>query len=148
MNKAFVREPDFEAAVCPQCGGLGAAVKTGPLDTHVAADVRNRFGDTASFCENSRCTVIYFDDFEATVTVDELRDAVFPHDPAAPICPCFGFRLEQIEADVNDGSPTRIRELLAQTQSSEARCETLAVDGRCCKKHIQRLYMQMMQMKG
>jgi hypothetical protein len=36
MNKAFVREPDFDGrAFCPRCGALGLPVEHGPLDAHI-----------------------------------------------------------------------------------------------------------------
>ena len=51
------------------------------------------------------------------MTVDELRAPVYPKDVDAPICACFGFTIDEIEADAQDGTPTRIRELLAKSKS-------------------------------
>jgi hypothetical protein len=86
--------------------------------------------------------VAYFDLFERFVAVDELQQAVYPKETAAPICACFGFTLEDIEVDALHGTPTRIRELLAKSNSSDAQCHTLAADGRCCMREVQRLYMR------
>jgi hypothetical protein len=143
MNKAFVREPEFDGrAYCPHCGSLGIEVNNATLDRHVQEQSRSRLGDSAWFCEYARCDVVYFDLFEQFVAVDQLQSTVYPKDPAAPICACFGFTLEDIEADVGDGTPTRIRELLAKSKSDDAQCLTLAADGRCCMREVQRLYMR------
>ena len=149
MNKAFVREPEFDGkAYCPQCGSLGAAVSEATLDHHVQLAVRSRLGDAAWFCGFAKCDVAYFDLFESYVTVKELRAPVYPKDAAAPICACFGFTIEELEADVNDGTPTRIRNLLARSKSSDANCRVLAADGQCCMREVQRLYMARIANRG
>jgi hypothetical protein len=143
MNKAFVREPEFDGrAFCPRCGSLGTPVNSTTLDCHVQELSRPRMGDSAWFCEFPNCDVVYFDQFERSVTVNELQSTVYPKDPAAPICACFGFGSEDVEADVRQGTPVRIRELLAKSKSSDAQCHTLAADGRCCIREVQRLYMR------
>jgi hypothetical protein len=144
MNKAFVREPEFDGrAYCPRCGALGVAVAAGPMDTHVRREARTKIGDSGWFCTFARCEVAYFDLFAGVITVDELNSPVYPKEIERPICACFGFTLEDIEADVRDGTPTRIRELLAKSQSPQARCQTLAADGQCCMREVQRLYMKL-----
>ncbi len=143
MNKAFVREPEFDGrAYCPKCGSLGTPVATATLDRHVRKPSRPQLGDSAWFCGYAECHVAYFDLFERTVGVNELQSAVYPKDPSAPICACFGFTIEDIEADVSDGTPARIRELLTKSQSSDANCHTLAADGRCCMREVQRVYLR------
>ena len=149
MNKAFVREPEFDGRTyCPQCGSLGIPVNKATLDRHVHKQSRPRIGESAWFCDFARCNVAYFDLFERFVTVDELQSSVYPKDTAAPICACFGFRLEDIDADVRQGTPTRIRELLAKSKSNEAQCHTLAADGRCCVREVRRLYMRRIDEPG
>jgi hypothetical protein len=144
VNKAFVREPDFDGkAYCPRCGALGVAVGTGPLDTHVQPKSRTKLQDAAWYCSFARCDVAYFNLFETVVMIDELAAAPYPHDLDAPLCACFGLTYDDVEADVREGQPTRIRQLLAKSQSAEARCEVLAVDGQCCMREVQKLFMQL-----
>jgi hypothetical protein len=143
MNKAFVRELEFDGrAYCPRCSSLGEPVGSEPLDHNIRPESRSRMAESAWFCGYGPCEVAYFDLFESIVTVGELRQAVYPKDPDAPICACFGFRIEGIDADVRDGAPTRIRELLEKSKSPAARCRELAPDGRCCMREVQRLYMR------
>jgi len=144
MNKAFVREPEDDGrAFCPSCGSLGVSVMGGPLDTHVRAESRQKMLHDAWFCNFPRCNVAYFNQFEAVVTISELNRPVYPKDPDAPICACFGFTYDEVAADVDEATPTRIRELLTKSKSPEAKCATLAADGRCCIGAVQELYMKL-----
>jgi hypothetical protein len=144
VNKAFVREPEDDGrAYCPRCKSLGVPVLGGPLDTHIRPESRGKLQHDAWFCGFPRCEVAYFNDFDVVVTMDELNAAVYPYDPDAPICACFGFTYDDVEADVREGTPTRIRELLARSKSTDAQCQSLSADGRCCMSAVQELYMRL-----
>lgn len=144
MNKAFVKELDADARVlCPKCGAMGTAVGKGPLDTHVREEARSRISDSAWCCGNSECSVVYFNLFDQTVTVDELKDRVYPYDLDAPICLCFGFTYDDVDHDSRHAVPHRIRELVTKSKSPDARCQALAVDGQCCLREVQRLYLKL-----
>ena len=56
---------------------------------------------------------------------------------------CFGLKYDDVEADVRDGKPTRIRELLAKSKTPEARCTALAADGQCCMGTVQELFVKL-----
>lgn len=143
MNKAFVREPEADGkAYCPGCGTLGVAVGRTTLDHHIHADARAKLADGAWFCGFGRCEVAYFDLFERRVLVSELQTTVYPKDPDAPICPCFGFTVEEIDAAILQRSPEPIREMLAKSKSKQANCGTLAPSGQCCMQEVQRLYIR------
>lgn len=144
MNKAFVREPEFDGrAYCPRCGSLGLPVEHGPLDRHIRPEFRDKLGDTAWFCNFPRCDVAYFNLFEAVVLLEELRAPIYPFDLDAPMCACFGLGYADVEADAQEATPRRLRELLARSKSAEARCEQVAADGRCCMAAMQELYMRL-----
>jgi hypothetical protein len=144
MNKAFVREPESDGrGYCPRCGALGIAVGSLTLDAQFLEGSRKRVADAGWFCSYARCGVAYFNEFEIIVAVEELKTPVYPKDSDVPICPCFGFELTDIEADIRDGTPLRIRELLAKSKSPDAHCRTLAANGKCCLPEVQRLYMRL-----
>lgn len=144
MNKAFVREPDDTGALhCPACGSLGVAVVRENWQAHVKEAFASGLAETAFFCPYAKCDVVYFDMFERRVTTDMVRHPVYPKDPVAPICGCFGLTREDVQADIDEGGVTRVRALLAKAKSPEARCRTLAADGRSCVPEVQRTYMKL-----
>lgn len=143
MNKAFVREPDTTDVLCPRCGAAGASVLRVAFETNVPAEERRALAASTYFCATPTCPVAYFDAFEATVLTDALAHPVYPKDPRAPLCACFGLTIDDVEADVADGTPTRIRELLAKSKSPQARCEELSPTGRSCIADVQRCYFKL-----
>jgi hypothetical protein len=143
MNKAFVRESDSTDLMCPRCGAAGTEVPRVTVEALVPEELRQGLSATAFFCATPSCPVAYFDAFEATVAADALARPVHPKDPAAPLCGCFGLTLADVEADVEEGTPRRIRELLAQSKSPAAHCETASPIGRCCLPEVQRAYFKL-----
>lgn len=144
MNKAFVREPEPDGrAYCPRCGSLGVPVEHGTLDAHILPKFRNKVGDAAWFCGFPRCDAAYFNLFGVVVSIEELNAPVYPKDLDAPICACFGLNYDDVAADAAEGVPVRIRANLARSESDEARCETLAADGRNCMSAIQELFIRL-----
>jgi hypothetical protein len=149
MNKAFVKEPENTGeGHCPRCGSLGVAVGNETLTAQLVADDRRKLPDTAFFCPFARCDVAYFDQFDRTVTADRLPRPIYPKAPDAPICDCFGFTCEDIEADVLEGGVRRVKELLAKSKSPLARCVTLAPSGQCCMPDVQRYFMKFRESRG
>lgn len=143
MNKAFVKEPeDTGAANCPKCGSLGVPVGSATLAAQLSAENRRKLPESAYYCPYPRCDVAYFDKFERGVTVENLSRPIYPKDSAAPICACFGFTCDEIEADVREGGARRVKELLARSKSPEARCQTASPSGQCCMSEVQRYFLK------
>jgi hypothetical protein len=113
------------------------------VEAQVPVEARRALAATAFFCQTPKCPVAFFDAFEATVTAELLVRPVHPKDPAAPLCGCFGLTLDDVQADVEEGVPRRIRELLAKSKSPAAHCETASPTGRCCLPEVQRAYFKL-----
>jgi hypothetical protein len=143
MNKAFVRESDNTDVRCPKCGAIGTPALRAAFDTHVTPEARRPLAASVYFCPTPTCLAAYFDAFEAVVLAGELTRPAFPKDPAAPICPCFGLTLDDIEDDVAEGTPSRIRALLPKSKSPAAHCDELAPSGHCCIPEVQRIYFKL-----
>ncbi len=144
MNKAFTKEPDgLEEIRCPGCESVGVAVGAVTLTQHILPEFRGVLGDTAWFCRYAGCPVAYFNNWAGQILLSQLRGPVHPKSPDAPLCSCFPFSMEEIEADARETIPRRIRELYAKSQGPEARCASLSPDGKCCLTEIQRLYFRM-----
>ncbi len=143
MNKAFVREPDETGELhCPACGSLGVAVQRETWQAHVKDVAATSLADSAFFCPYAKCEVVYFDMFERRATTDQLRSSVYPKDPQAPICGCFGMTLTEVQADARAGVVLRVRELLAKAKSPEACCRTMSASGQSCVAEVQRAFMK------
>jgi hypothetical protein len=142
MNKAFVREPDRTADYCPRCGSQGQPVSGETLRTYLSAEQIRTISDPANFCPSPQCRVAYFDAFERVVLAADLAKAVYPKDPDAPICACFGLTRPDIERDVREGVVTRVRAILEKANSPDARCAKLAANGQPCVAYVQKYYMQ------
>jgi hypothetical protein len=143
MNKAFVREPDVTEVLCPKCGAIGESALRVAFESHVPPESRRPLAASVYFCPTASCPVAYFDAFEATVPVEELRRPVYPKSSTAPLCSCFPFTLDDVKEDVAEGTPTRIRALLAKSKTEAARCDELSPTGRCCIPDVQRCYFKM-----
>jgi hypothetical protein len=142
MNKAFVRESDDDGGWCPRCGSRGDAVVAATLDAHLVAERRRDLGDFAFFCVQANCPVAYFDAFERAVNVDALRAPVYPKDPTAPVCACFGLTAEEIAAEAEAGEVAQVRDVVRKSQSPEAECRIRAANGHSCSAEVQRCYFQ------
>jgi Zinc binding domain len=149
MNKAFIREPDETGQLhCPACGSLGIAVTGDTWRAHIADDASQNLAESACFCPYAKCDVVYFDMFGRQVPTAALRHGVFPKDPQAPICGCFGLTGDDVAADVNEGVVTRVRGLLEKAKSPEAHCRTMSASGQSCVGDVQRYYMKLREAKS
>jgi hypothetical protein len=142
MNKAFVREPDETADYCPKCGAAGESVGEVTLAAQLSPEQRQHLAEPANFCPTPRCEVAYFDKFERFVLADDLAQPVYPKDPAAPLCACFGLTADDIDQDIAEESVQRVRAVIDKAKLPDARCAERAPNGRTCIAAVQRYYMQ------
>jgi hypothetical protein len=145
MNKAFIREPDEVASRCPRCQSLGQPVGPQTLNAQLTPELRRHLAESASFCPDAQCDVVYFDDFSGIVSRSEFDHAIPVKDPEAPLCSCFGLTREDIEADIAEGTVTRTKAAILRAQSSESRCTTMAPNGRPCLTEVQGYYIRCKQ---
>lgn len=143
MNKAFIREAEApNQGRCPRCQSLGQAVPAATLQAHLGTDVGRGMSEAGYFCSFAHCEVAYFDLYGRVVLAESLGRPIYPKDPRAPLCACFGLTLDDIDADVHEGTPRRVRQLLADSRSPRARCGELSPTGQCCVGEVQRAYLR------
>jgi len=147
MNKAFLREPERTADYCPRCGSQGEPVVGETLRQFLTEPQLRLLADPANFCPSPQCPVVYFDSFEHALLTTDLSRPVYPKDPTAPICACFGLTAEDIERDVEEGVTTRVKAAVAKAKSPEARCRQRAANGRSCVAYVQKYYVQCLNRK-
>lgn len=142
MNKAFVRDPDETDIRCPLCEAAGESVPESALAAYLPAEVRQRLGSAVYFCPTPTCEAVYFDVVEDYVKIGELLQPCYPKDPDAPLCACFGLTRDDIDLDLAEGTPRRVREVVAKAQSDAARCPEKAASGRSCVAEVQKYYLR------
>jgi hypothetical protein len=147
MNKAFVREPDDIAAYCPRCGSKGVEVGWETIRFYLPDGKTPMVADPANFCPSPQCDVVYFDAFERVIVTGDLKKPVYPKNPDAPVCACFGLTRRDIEADVREGVVTRVKAILEKAKSPEAHCSKMAANGQPCVAYVQKYYMQCRETK-
>lgn len=146
MNKAFIREPDQVDSRCPRCGSPGHPVGPQTLAAWLSVDARKVLAESAYFCPDSICEVVYYDDFEGVVKRDAVPGPIPIKDSDAPLCACFGLTREDIDQDIEDGGVVRTRAAVLRAQSGEARCVTMAPNGRPCVPEVQGYYLKRKQL--
>lgn len=145
MNKAFVREPDEFPSRCPVCQTTGQSVGPDTLNAQLDYDTRMTLSESAYFCPDGACDVVYFDDYSAVITRAAFKKMIPIKDAQAPICSCFGFTRDDIEQDVEEGVVTRSKAAVERARSSEAHCTTNAPNGRSCIQDLQCYYLKCKQ---
>ena len=143
MNKAFVKEQDSTEGRCPRCGSPGSVVFQETLRTQLAPEALEHLTDSAFFCSQLRCPVVYFDLFDRVVEESAVKTPVYPKNSAAPLCACFGLTQEDVEDDIREGTVARTRACVERAKSPEARCATASPSGQSCIAEVQRYYMKL-----
>jgi hypothetical protein len=148
MNKAFVREPDLSVAYCPRCGSKGQQVGRETVQSYLPSGKSPLVADPSYFCPSPQCDVVYFDAFERVIATGDLNKPVYPKDPDAPMCACFGLTRRDIEQDVSEGVVTRVKAILEKAEAPDARCVHMAANGQPCTAYVQKCYIQCRGMKS
>ena len=145
MNKAFIREPDEVASRCPRCQSRGQPVGPQTLKAQLVPELRRKLAESASFCPESQCEVVYFDDFSGTVLRSSFDHPIPIKDLEAPLCSCFGLTRDDIETDIAEGTVVRTKGAILRAQSDEARCKSMAPNGRSCLTEVQGYFLRCQQ---
>ena len=143
MNKAFCKEPDSTAPPrCPACGTEGTQVAVETLAAHVDPAAAEALAEPAYFCPGDTCSVAYFDLLERTISTAAARGLFWPKDPTGTLCGCHGLTVDDVDRDLAEGVPTRVREVVRRAGEPGAACGVMSADGRSCVARVQRYYMR------
>ena len=143
MNKAFCREPDdTRPPRCPRCGVEGLRVEAGTLAAHVEPEIGASLGEPAYWCGTDTCDVAYFDLLERVVPVADACGLAWPKDPVGPLCGCHGLTVDDVDADLAEGTPTRVKAVVQRAGQAGVECAIKSPDGRPCVARVQRYYMR------
>jgi len=148
MNKAFVKEQDSTEGRCPRCGSPGTVVFQETLQAHLPPELLEHLTDTAFFCAQPRCGVVYFDLFDRVVEEANVKTPVYPKNSAAPLCACFGLTCEDVEEDIREGVVVRTRACIEKAKSPAAHCAVASPSGQSCIAEVQGYYMKLRARSG
>jgi hypothetical protein len=58
------------------------------------------------------------------------------------LCSCHGLTVDDVDADLVEGMPTRVRAVVQQAGRPDAACATTSADGRPCVARVQKHYLR------
>lgn len=149
MNKAFCKEPDqSDRPLCPACGAEGLPVSEPTLLAHLEAADADTLAEPAAWCDTDNCPVAYFDALERSVPVARARGVHWPKDPAGALCACHGLTCDDVDSDLDEGEPTRVRRVIEAAAAPDARCAARSADGRSCVARVQRFWVRRKAARG
>ena len=127
---------------CPVCGQRGKTVGRLTLGALLKADRRAQIPNQQEccFCKTPTCEVVYFlpgrplfrkVDLSVQVGIKE------PGDPTAPVCYCFGWTPQKIQAELETtGHSPVIERIKAQGKAGNCYCEVTNPQGSCCLGNV------------
>lgn len=130
---------------CSECGELGRTVQRITLGALLKPEKRSEIPKQKEFCfcKNPRCGVVYFVPQRALFQKSDLSVAVGlkePQNPKVPVCYCFGWTPEKIQAEIkNTGKSTVIEKIKAQVQAGNCYCEITNPQGSCCLGNVSKI---------
>ena len=127
---------------CPSCGGKGNTVTRLTLGALLkpARRIAISHQDEFCFCKTPTCDAVYFVSGKVLFRKDDLAVKVGlkePHDPTAPVCYCFGWTPQKIQAELETvGKSTVIDQIKAQVKAGNCYCEVTNPQGSCCLGNV------------
>lgn len=139
-------------AKCPECGELGKTVQRITLGALLKPEKRPQIPcqEEFCFCRNTTCDVVYFISDRALFRKNDLNIFVGlkePQNPKVPVCYCFGWTPEKIQAEIKTtGKSTVIEQIKAQVQAGNCYCEITNPQGSCCLGNVSKAVKEAAQL--
>lgn len=127
---------------CLECGQRGRPVPATTLEALVSTPALTALRDHTGFrfCANPLCDTAYFraqTGERVPRGMVKVRIGQKETEPPIPVCYCFGFSAEQIEADVHRTGTSSIPEIIREKcRQGLDRCERTNPQGRCCLGNV------------
>ena len=136
-NDACCKIPT-DSIACPRCGQKARTVGAVTLDHHLPPSLRSQFKESARFCPNPACEIVYFDG-DNIVSKGETLFPVTQKDDGdnVSVCYCFHFKRADIRRDLIERGITDIPERIKQGISEgKCACERMNPQGACCLGNV------------
>ena len=148
LVEATVTSDKSARSRCINCGTAGRSVERQTILHHVRHENLDRVVDSVAyrFCPDPNCTVVYFGDCGARLTVGDLRELVTAKivGDKRPICYCFGFTEGDARQEIaRTGTSTLSAQISRLIKAGMCACEVRNPSGECClgqvKQTVKRL---------
>lgn len=141
-------------AQCPECGELGKTVQRITLGALLKPEKRPQIPrqEEFCFCRNATCDVVYFISDRVFFRKNDLNILVGlkePQNPRVPVCYCFGWTPEKIQAEIKStGKTTAIDQIKTQVQAGNCYCEITNPQGSCCLGNVSKAVKEAFKLVG
>lgn len=138
-------------AKCPACGELGKTVQRITLGALLKPEKRPEIPrqKEVCFCRSAACDIVYFIPDRVLFRKEDLSVLVGLKEPTnlkAPVCYCFGWTPEKIQAEIKTTEKsTAIEQIKAQVQSGNCYCEITNPQGSCCLGNVSKVTKEIAQ---
>jgi len=136
---------DARKQLCPLCGKKGTKVKPITVESLLTDEAKARLSraDGFRFCLTLVCeTTYYHPETGERFRVEDVRVRVGQKETEAsrPICYCFDYTVEEIEAEVARSGASKIPDKI-RTKCKEglSRCEETNPQGSCCLGNVRKV---------
>lgn len=134
--------------VCLSCQGPSQPVTLRTLRLMLKPEFFDQVGESQyRFCASPACPVVYFSR-ECCFTSDALRIRVGlkEKDGLIPLCYCFGFNEQDLQAEIQGKGHTTIpQRISALTKERMCACEECNPSGACCLGEVTKAVKRLMK---
>ncbi|HEX9004002.1 MAG TPA: hypothetical protein VGB07_29090 [Blastocatellia bacterium] len=134
--------------VCLSCEGASQPVTLRTMLLMLKSEFFDQVGESQyRFCASPDCPVVYFSR-ERRFTSDNLRIRVGlkEKDGLIPLCYCFGFNEQDLQAEIKaEGHTTIPQRISALTKERMCACEERNPSGACCLGEVTKAVKRLMK---
>jgi len=140
-DRSREQAPDRRAR-CPACGASGRRVGEITLRSLVREARRDELGSLSefAFCGAMGCELAYFAADGRTVRKSDVKVRIGVKEASSPrpLCYCFDYSAEDLEAEAGAGSGAIVQEITARCREGLDRCAETNPRGACCLGDVRR----------
>lgn len=134
--------------VCSSCQGASQPVTLRTLLLMLKPKFFDQLGESQyRFCASPDCPVVYFSRERSFTTGDlRIRVGLKEKDSLIPLCYCFGFNEQDLQAEIKtEGHTTIPQRIAALTKERMCACEERNPSGACCLGEVAKTVKRLMK---
>lgn len=133
--------PADSRQICPHDGSIGQPVQLITLKSLLTPTALEQLDTQASyhFCSSSGCPVVYISNSGQRFMTTDLKVPVFQkeNDTDVPICYCFGWTRQRVQAEIEQtGQSSVLEAIAAHIKAKRCGCDVNNPQGHCCLANV------------